>query len=119
MSTKTIKDLSTTFKPEIVSTKGKLVKINVTSEENIIDQEINKIKKRSDNLSELTLEDIKKLDLLIKNKRLLNDESTLNADFTTLPEGTTEDDLMKIAGSKEDVEAIGSNESPSSQDPLE
>ena len=113
---KTIKELSKQFKPEVVE-PTKLVKINVSVEEQILEQQIRKLAAIS-MVGELTLEEIKKLDLLIKNKRLVNEQSTLNVDSTALPSDHSVDDLVAIAGSTENQDDT-SIESPSSKDTVE
>lgn len=50
-------------------------RIIVTPEEALIESQLNMIQGRA-YLSELTLEDVKKLDLLLKNKRLNKEQST-------------------------------------------
>jgi hypothetical protein len=52
----------------------KVEKIILTAEEALIEGQIEILKGRS--YTELTLEDVKKLDLLIKNKRLAKEQST-------------------------------------------
>lgn len=49
----------------------------------------------------LTLEEVKTMDLLIKNKRLITNQSTSNNELT-LPEDMSDDELMRIAESVED-----------------
>jgi hypothetical protein len=47
----------------------------------------------------LSLEETRALDLLIKNKRLLDPEKSIEPDYTKVPEGKTESDLLELAGS--------------------
>lgn len=112
---KTIKDISQTFKPEVVEKQPSLIKLHITPEEIILEQQIRQLAKLSQ-AGSLTLEEIKMLDLLIKNKRLVNEQSTLNVDATALPPDTSVDDLVAIAGSTDNEP---SDESPSSQDTVE
>ena len=114
---KDIKELSKNFIPVPQdSSKGKLIKMHVTPEEQIIDEQIRQLSQIS-NRGELTLEEIKKLDLLIKNKRLLNDQSTQNADFNVVPADTPVDQLLKLAEGSQDES--GRNEVRSEKDPVE
>ena len=53
----------------------------------------------------LSLEEIKTLDLLVKNKRLLNKKSTSNNEFNVLPAEISEDELLRIAESVEEKES--------------
>ena len=46
---------------------------------------------------ELTLEEIKKYDLLVKNKKLSEGSPTIIADYKRLPENVSEDELVLIA----------------------
>jgi len=114
MSTKTIKDVAVQFKAvePVNKTSSNLIKINPTPEEMIIDQQIRHLLTLSQKGS-LTLEEVKILDMLIKNKRLCNHQSTLNAEFTSLPEDITDDKLMELAGSTDErTEEIRSDQDP-------
>lgn len=71
-----------------------------STEEIIIEEQI----LRLDGVSReraLTLEETRALDLLIKNKRLLDPNKPLEPDYTKVPEGQTESDLLRIAGNVE------------------
>lgn len=59
----------------ILSQENPVSKIILTPEEALIETQIQMIQDRSFN-QELTLEDVKKLDILIKNKRLVKEQST-------------------------------------------
>lgn len=54
---------------------------------------------------ELTLEEIKKYDLLVKNKRLAEGNATVVADYKKLPDNVSDADLLQIASGqiKEDI----------------
>lgn len=110
MSTKTIKELTSTT-PLSATPVVKLIKIHVSPEEQIIDEQIRKLQILSQQGS-LELEDVKKLDLLIKNKRLCGDLSTLNANFNQLPEGTSDADLMTAAEGKDEHSEDTTESSP-------
>jgi len=75
-----------------------LIKLHLSPEQRILDLQIQRLEEVS-NARQLTLEETRALDLHIKNKRLLEDKSTINADYTKVPEGLTEADLLQIAGS--------------------
>jgi len=49
----------------------------------------------------LTLEETRAFDLLIKNKRLLDENKVIEIDYTKVPDGKTESDLLRIAGNVE------------------
>lgn len=102
-----------------VLTPTSLVKIHVLPEEEILDQQIRLLQARS-RVGMLELNEAKMLDLYIKNKRLIQEKSTLNADFSALPVDnmTNEQLLQLIEGEKTDVQKI---ESPdrSGEDSLE
>lgn len=59
-----------------IQTDQNVSRIIVTAEEGICEQQINILQDRSFQ-RELTLEEIKKLDLLIKNKRLIKEQATM------------------------------------------
>lgn len=77
-----------------------VMRISKTTEEEIIEDQI----KRLDEVSRqrmLSLEETRALDLLIKNKRLLDPNKPIEPDYTKVPEGQTESDLLRIAGNAE------------------
>lgn len=84
--------------------KPKLI-LNASPEQELIQTQINNLNSSS-RVRNLTLEETKMFDLLIKNQRLLNDESTLNADFKNLPSDVSEDELMKIAEGTDDERSV-------------
>ncbi|MDW8347318.1 MAG: hypothetical protein RML94_10205 [Bacteroidia bacterium] len=69
----------------------------ISSEELICMEQIEQLKFASSK-RELTLEEVKKLDLLVKNLRLIREQSTQVIDLTT--EGVSEDELIRIASTK-------------------
>jgi hypothetical protein len=75
-----------------------ILNLALTPEQRILEVQIQNIEAIS-NIRLLTLEETRALDLHIKNKRLLDDKSTVNADYTKVPDGLTEADLLQIAGS--------------------
>jgi hypothetical protein len=71
------------------------VALAITDEEEIASIQLEKLKAKS-RAGELTLEEAKKYDLYVKNKRLAKgDPTTINADG--LPKGLGKQDLIKIA----------------------
>lgn len=77
-----------------------VIRLELTPEQRILETQIHRLEAVSRE-RQLTLEETRALDLHIKNKRLLDDKSTINADYTKVPDGLTEADLMRIAGSAE------------------
>ena len=79
---------------------GKVTKLVLTPEEEICTLQIQQLQAVSRE-RKLSLEEIKTLDLLIKNKRLLNKQSTANNTFETLPPELSDAELLEIAASVE------------------
>jgi hypothetical protein len=77
--------------------RNMVLNLALTPEQRILEVQISNIEAIS-NTRLLTLEETRALDLHIKNKRLLDDKSTINADYTKVPDGLTEADLIQIAG---------------------
>lgn len=75
---------------------GRAVQIEISDEEAIAELQLQMLKDKA-RARELTLEETKKFDLLVKNKRLVKGDSTINADYAKLPEDTSKRDLLKIA----------------------
>lgn len=94
------------FVPEIIT----------TPEQELLETQILKLNTIS-RTRDLNLEEVKKLDLLIKNKRLLQKKSTSNNEII-LPERLSDDELMRIAESVEN-EDEGSEQESSSEDLME
>ena len=84
---------------ELDETKKQLV---LSAEHNICEVQIQKLQEVALE-RKLTLEEVKTLDLLIKNKRLITKKSTSNNELTLPPE-LTEDELMRIAESDKEEE---------------
>lgn len=82
--------------------RSKLIRLDLTPEQRILETQIIYMEAISRERA-LSLEETRALDLHIKNKRLLEDKSTINADYTKVPEGLTESDLIRIAGSVEEI----------------
>lgn len=74
-------------------------KLILTPEEELLEMQINNLNAVSRE-RKLTLEEVKTLDLLIKNKRLIKKQSTSNNEIT-LPPNISDDELMRIAESVE------------------
>lgn len=74
----------------------------LTPEEELCEVQINNLNGISRE-RKLTLEEVKMLDLLIKNKRLIKKQSTSNNELT-LPEEMSDEELMRIAESVESKE---------------
>jgi uncharacterized membrane-anchored protein YjiN (DUF445 family) len=98
--------------------KSNIIKLHILPEEEILDQQIGLLQKVS-RTRMLEVNEAKMLDLYIKNKRLIQEKSTMNAEFTSLPvDNMTNEELLKlIEGEKSDKE----NESTerSGEGPLE
>ena len=68
---KSIKEIADKFKPVVVEKKTtSLIQTHITNEEHILETQIRHLRTLSEQ-GMLTLEEIKMLDLLIKNKRLM------------------------------------------------
>ena len=74
-------------------------KIEVTDEEIIAEQQLFRLKEKAQN-GELTLEEVKKFDLLVKNKRLAKGDATIIPDYKNLPKETTKEQLKQLASSR-------------------
>jgi cell division septum initiation protein DivIVA len=72
------------------------IKLIVTDEELIAQVQLERLKYKALE-QELTIEEIKKYDLLVKNKRLVEGNSTFNADYKKLPDNVTDEELIQIA----------------------
>lgn len=77
-----------------------VIRLEMSPEQEILEVQIQNLRAISRERI-LTLEETKMLDLHIKNKRLLDDKSTVNADYKEVPKGLTEEDLIEIAGNVE------------------
>jgi hypothetical protein len=85
-----------------------VTKLFLSPEEHICALQIQQLRAISDE-RKLTLEEVKTLDLLIKNKRLLENKSTSKSEFD-LPPNMSDDELLRIAESVEVKKEITSNE---------
>lgn len=86
---------------QLLPTDNKVEKIIVTPEEDLIERQIYLIQQRGLE-RELTLEDTKKLDLLLKNKNLIKDENKPIAGESSKADkkNFTQAQLIQIASSK-------------------
>ncbi len=77
---------------------GEAVRIEVSDEEMIADIQIRKLKETS-MLRELTLDEIRKFDLLVKNRRLAKGDAT-TIEGSNLNKGLDKPQLLKLAAKK-------------------
>lgn len=82
-------------------TDPNIERIIQSPEQKIIEEQINSFETISRQRG-LTLEEIRGLDLLIKNKKLLEGNKPLEPDWSKVPEGQTDSDLLRIAGNVEE-----------------
>lgn len=75
-------------------------RVVLTPEQRIIDDQIRYLEAISIERV-LSLEENRSFDLLIKNKRLLDENKPIEADYTKVPEESNESDLLRIAGNVE------------------
>lgn len=68
-----LKELLMGSQPLLNTPENKVETIIVSVEEGLIDRQIDLLQSRA--MSELTLEDVKKLDLLLKNKNIIKDQN--------------------------------------------
>lgn len=68
----------------------------ITDEDLITQTQLERIKFKAME-QELTLEEIKKFDLLVKNKKLSEGNPTVIADYKKLPDDVKEEDLIRLA----------------------
>ena len=105
---KALKDTVTKLLAELNSVRNidnsSIVQKNLTAEEEICVIQIENLRALARE-RRLSLEEIKTLDLLVKNKRLLNKKSTSNNEFNVLPAEISEDELLRIAESVEEKES--------------
>lgn len=88
---------NSTLKNEIqLLKKPKADKVIVSDETVIAEIQLAMIKQKAF-AGELTLEEIKKYDLLVKNKKLAEGSPTVIADYKRLPDNIEEEDLILIA----------------------
>lgn len=77
---------------------GEVMPLMVTDEEEIALRQLQKLKDAA-KMRELTLDEIKKFDLLVKNKRLAQGDAT-NINTEKLPKSLAKDQLLQIAQKK-------------------
>lgn len=87
--------------PVIKKEKDKLV-VSSSAEEEIAETQLERLR-QSAKLRVLTLEEVRTFDLLVKNKRLVTDESTLNLGKNQYRD-VTDSDLMQLAASEVKVD---------------
>lgn len=96
-----------------VPAQSKVIKLNATPEEEILDQQINFLQQAS-RIRMLEVNEAKMLDLYIKNKRLIQEKSTLNAEFSSLPDDISDEKLLQLVESgkyeQENESSIGCGE---------
>ena len=71
-------------------------KVLLSDETIIAELQLSRLKQKAF-AGELTSEEIKKYDLLVKNKKLAEGNPTIIADYKKLPENVSEDELVLIA----------------------
>lgn len=97
--------------------KSATIALKLLPEEEIIYTQIQNLLFDSRN-RKLNMEETKQLDFYIKNKRLIEEKSTVNADFKNLPDDISDDELNKIAEGTIDV-ITDSIQSSSEEDSVE
>ncbi len=83
--------------------EGSVTRLEISDEEEIAEIQLQKLKAKS-NLGELTLEEVKKYDLLVKNKRLAQGNATMIPDYQKLPSNTSKKELIQLAAYKNSEE---------------
>lgn len=83
--------------PVIKKEKDKIV-VSTSAEEEIAETQLERLR-QSAKLRVLTLEEVRTFDLLVKNKRLVTDESTLNLGKDQYRD-VTDSDLMQLAAAE-------------------
>lgn len=96
-----IKSLQNLLTETVPVTKKQISKLDldVTPEEEIAALQLDRLRSAA-RVRTLTLEETRMFDLLVKNKRLSQDESTINLSKANYRDVTT-DDLLQIAGKNE------------------
>ncbi len=102
-----LKQLLSGAVPLIGESSQEITKIIVTPEEALIDAQINILESRGRSNYELTLEEVKKLDLLIKNKKIIKEDGkTIQAESKPVKGNFNIKDLAKIASLKKDDDGV-------------
>ena len=91
-------------KNEAVKEVSRIITVNASPEQQITESQIQYLKAVSSQRI-LTLEETKMLDIHIKNKRLLDDKSTMNADFKDVSNEVSDADLIGIASGQQQLPA--------------
>lgn len=88
---------------QLIESESSVSRVIVTPEEALIESQINILQNRSLG-QELTLEDVKKLDLLLKNKNIIKShDETIKADSKKVDKKSlSKAELIQIASSKQD-----------------
>lgn len=100
---KLLKEIDCLKSSPVPKVENKLIKIHTTPEEEILDQQIMRLRQASQTRM-LEVNEAKMLDLYIKNKRLLEEKSTINADFSPLTsDNMTNEQLFQLIESQKNV----------------
>lgn len=83
----------------LMSTPSRAVRIEITPEEAICIEQIEVLRSKSAS-RELSLDEVKRLDLLVKNLRLIREESTEVINTTSYSNDISEEALVAIATSR-------------------
>lgn len=83
--------------------KNQVIKLELSPEETIIEMQILRLQEESMTRA-LTYDETRMLDIHIKNKRLLGEKSTINAEYKALPVDASTDELMRLAEGAESKE---------------
>lgn len=98
-----LKEIDSLKSSPVPKAENKLIKIHTTAEEEILDQQIMRLRSVSQTRM-LEVNEAKMLDLYIKNKRLLEEKSTINAEFNALSEeNVTNEQLFQLIESQKNV----------------
>ncbi len=102
---KALKDTVTKLLAEVDRLNGldkkKLIKLEISPEQEIMDMQIMRLQAISRERL-LSIDECRQLDLHVKNKRLLDDKSTINAEHKTLPAQISDAELLRIAESAQE-----------------
>lgn len=94
-----LKNLLNSTVPIIKPETKSLVKLDLTPEEEIAEMQLNKLRESAKN-RKFTLEEARIYDLLVKNKRLSQQQSTMNIEKTGYRD-VTDIELLEIASGKD------------------
>jgi hypothetical protein len=89
-------------------------KITLTTEQKIIEEQIQAFQVMSASRT-LDIDDIRALDLLIKNKRLLDANKPIEPEYEDLTKNQSNDDLLRLAGNVEYKQPKKPNKSEASK----